>query len=94
MSSKVDQGVQANDLPKPNLNLSTFLEQEEENNKSVSIALQTGDSIREIRDTLKSEKPTGEAGKQSRETLGRVSINSQKLMNVFGDKADRQTKSS
>ena len=70
------------------------MEQEEENNKSVSIGLQTGDSIAGIRDTLKSMKAQGEEEKQSRETLGRLSMNSQKVRNPFGDKTERQTKSS
>lgn len=62
-SSKVDQGVQANELAKPNLNLSTYLEQEEDNNRSVSIALQTGDSIRESRDATNADQVDGEPRK-------------------------------
>ena len=45
-SPKVDQNQQTSDFEKPDLNLSAYLEHEE-NNKSVSIALQVGESIRE-----------------------------------------------
>ena len=47
-SPKIDIALQASDFSKPNLNLSAYLEQEQ--NKSVDIALQVGDSIRESND--------------------------------------------
>lgn len=46
LSTKEDQFIQTNDLDQPNLNLSAYLEHESQN-KSVDIALQVGDSLRE-----------------------------------------------
>ena len=48
-SPKRDQALQASDFDSPDLNLSAYLEQNS-NNKSVDIALQVGDSIRETND--------------------------------------------
>ena len=95
-----EQGVQADDLPHPNLDLSTYLQgnpdnevEDDKSGISVDIALQTGDSLRYSRkspETHLNEQSSSLLDFQNlkeapdRETIGNVSITSEKMRNVFG----------
>jgi hypothetical protein len=56
------------------LNLSTYLEQEEELNRSVSIAMQTGNSIKGDEDFLRFSNKDQGIGPDYRDTLGQASV--------------------